>query len=249
MSTVAIALLTWNRAGTLERAIKHSLSNAGRKWDELIWVDNGSEQFPEMQKIMEPYAPTATVHFKENTGMNRGFNTAMSLCRSDYVVPFPPDHLYPDGWLETFMRFVEAKPETGMVFMYTVPLSKVMERNRASGPTILIDQGLAYRKALPMELLMYRRDILSKVGYYREDFSPYAWADVEWGMRAEKVMNELGIGYYLLENLYGQHIHDLPSFGTQEEYLAWKKMHVDSESNRNLMRKCIDEGHPFSSPF
>jgi len=254
MSTVSLMLLTWNRASVLEKAMKHSLNNAGHKWDELIWVDNGSEQFVEMVHIMAPYEPTASCFFKKNTGMQRGYNTGMSLCRSKWMILLGCDCLYPDNWLKTFMTYVETIPNTGMASMYSVPIEGVQERYRKSREIEIVN-GLPILRAMPMETPCFRRDLFAKVGYWREDFGMYGWGDVEWTLRCERVLTELGLQYYVIPNQIYQHLGSegatefKPDNGDTREYWEWKKQESNRPENHDIMEKCRQENYPFYSPF
>lgn len=258
MATVSLVTLTWNRASTFKKAIEHSLGNAGRKWDELIWVDNGS-RFLELNQIIQtirPWKPTSSCIMHQNTGMQRGFNTGMSLCRSDYIALLPPDCLYPDGWLETLMTYVETLPNTGMVSIYSVPIENYPERWRGSNQVETL-QGLQVLRAMPMETPCFKRELLSKVGYWREDFGLYGWGDVEWILRCERYMNEVGINYYVIPNVRCNHLGSEGAqvfkegleYGDTREYWEWKKKQAYLQSNLDLMNKCQRDNFPFYSPF
>lgn len=256
MSTVSLAMVTWNRASVLKKAMHHSLNNTGRKWDELIWVDNGSNQFEEMQKIMEPYSPTVTCRFKENRGMHVGYNTAFSLCRSDYILIYPPDCLYPDGWLDLMVEYIETLPTTDIVAMYSVPMDTVPERYRGS-KTIETINGLPVIRAMPMETHIFKRRLLSQIGYWREDFGLYGWGDVEWTLRAERYLNEKKINYYVIPNITYDHLgsegatefKDGLKEGDTKEYWEWKKHQSALAGNHAVMDKCRKENYPYYSPF
>lgn len=256
MATVSLFCLTWNRVELLKKTLPVTLEQAGYAWDELIWVDNGSDAIEhyQMNLLMNGLPITARCFFDHNTGMPRGYNTCMSLCRSDYVVFLGPDMILPQDWLKTFMDYVTKIPETGMASMYNVPIEFMPERYRGS-KEIEMKNGLPILKAMPMDICIFKRDLFSKVGYYREDFGLYAWADVEWVLRCERVMNELGILYYVIPGIYNTHFGSEGSglykdgFGDSPEYWKWKKEQSDLPSNHALMEKCRQENYQYYSPF
>lgn len=256
--SISIALLSWNRASVFVKTMGVSLRNGGVDIEEIVWVDNGSEpdQYEEMDAFMRQIPNVTRVRYPKNTGMPRGFNTAMALSRSKYVMLIGPDILFPDGWLKTFHTYIETIKDAGIVAAYNVPIESVPERYRFNTKEIEVVDGLPVRRAFPMEHYIFRRDIFPTVGYWREDFGLYGWADVEWLYRCERTLPRIGLNCYVIPEIIGVH---LGSEGASEfkagvtedtpEYHAWKKQEAFSEKNMALIGKCHAEGFKYYSPF
>lgn len=256
MSTISLALLTWNRASVFVQTMSKSLLNTGMPFDEIVWVDNGSEpsQYEQMAKFMAQFERVTHVRYPKNTGMSRGFNTGFCLSRSDYVVISGPDVFHPDNWAKIFYDYMEALPDAGVIAQYTQPITFVPERYRKS-KDIEIVNGLPVLRAMPMDHYCIRRSIFQKVGYWREDFGLYGWSDVEWLLRCETILPKIGMTCYVIPDVYGHHLGSegayefKPGNGDTTEYHAWKQAEVKKVQNTNLMRKCADEGYKYYSPF
>lgn len=257
MSTVSIALLTWNRASVFVKTMDQTLRNAGRIWDELVWTDNGSEQsqLQRMDGFMEQFKVTTKVRHSMNTGMHRGFNTSLCLSRSDYVVLLGPDVLMPDNWLKTFVEYMDKIPHAGIVAMHNVPIHLVPERYRKNREVEEVN-GLPVLRAMPFDHFIIRRKIFADVGYWREDFGLYGWADVEWIERCERILPLLGMECFVIPGVHGNH---LASDGAEEfkagvspetlDYHPWKQSQAALSSNHQILARCRAENFPYYSPF
>lgn len=254
MSTVSIAILTWNRANVTCKALGVSLKNTGLNWDELIWADNGSTagQYALMDYFMNGFPNVHRIQFAENTGMSRGINTILSMARTDYVVLVGADVFQPDYWLKIYVQYMDTIPDAGIVAMWNVPGHYVTERYRGSREPENIN-GLPVLKALPFDQYIIRRKILQTTGYLREDFGLYGWSDVEWLYRCERIMPTIGYQGYVIPNMHGHHLDnegaDEFRLGVDEDYIKWKQGQVALKSNHELMGKCAKEGYQYYSPF
>lgn len=256
MKTVSLALLTWNRADVFLDTMNVSLRNGGMAFDEIIWVDNGSEpdQYAMMEKFMAEFPNVTKVRYHKNTGMAQGFNTTLCLSRSDYIVLTGPDVYHPDGWVKLFYDYMETLPDAGIVAQYTVPIESVPERYRASREIEIVN-GLPVLRAMPMDHYCIRRSIFQTVGYWREDFGPYGWSDVEWLYRCEKMLPTMGLNCYVIPGVKSNHLGSegayefKPGNGDTEDYHAWKNKEAHKPSNIDLIKKCRAAGHPHYSPF
>jgi len=239
--TIAWILLTMNRAKAVGRTLEYNTKNAGMAWDELIWVDNGSREH-EINDIVLGYNPTVCCLFKKNQGVAIGYNTAMSLARSDLIVITGCDMLMPDNWLRTFVDCFEKIPNTGVVSIYSVPCETLPERLR--GPE-RIAGGITIRPAMPMGRKAFSRELLKRAGWLREDFGLYGHEDVEFGYRMERVCREKGLLSYVLPQQVPRHLGD----EDPEKYRNWKLDQAKDPEKIKLLNKLISWGHPYYSPY
>lgn len=246
---ISLVVLTYNRAETVERAMKHNFEKAGRKIDEFVWVDNGSHDG--VRDVMKAFDPDVSILHKENLGVAHGYNRGYALATGDYVVITGCDMLMPDNWLATMVEYIEKIPNTGVACMYSQPIHKVPERIRGLETTIA---GLRVQPALPFGRRILRRDLLiGKIGYLREDFGLYGWEDVEWGERALRVCEKEGLLCYAIPEQIAEHLgtegvrmHDGKD---PADYHAFKQNEVRDPHKQEIMGKARGAGYPYFNSF
>lgn len=246
-------LLTYNRANSVAKALPHCMLNAGRQWDEMIWVDNGSAIHD--RKAIEivlsaQAAPLTKVFLPENLGVAKGYNRAKVLATGTHMVITGCDMLMPDNWLAKMAEGFEKIPKTGIVTIYASPISATPERVRGEAKT---ENGLRIQPAMPMGRKMISRELFKAAGYLREDFGMYGWEDVEWAYRVERVAKEKGLRYYTLPDMTAEHLGTEGNVGydhkDEHEYWRWKKEQVNDPAKQKVMDECRKKNFPFYSPF
>lgn len=229
------------------------MNNACEKWDEMIWVDNGSAHAQwELMNCLTFPSETIQVRYPTNRGVARGYNTGMALATSDFIVITGCDMRMPDGWLATFKEYVEKIPETGMACMYSSAWPLKGERLRLPYG-VQEKNGLRYVPAMPIERRIFRRSLLSEFGYFPESFGLYAFDDLALAARIEKVCAEKGLITYVIPDMVAQHLGDE---GIEEhkgrdssEYHAFKQREVRDPAKRAEIARLRDAGWPRFSPF
>lgn len=246
---ISLIILTYNRAETVARAMKHNLECAGRPIDELVWVDNGSHDG--VREVMMGFNPDVAVLNKTNLGVAHGYNRGYALATGDYVVITGCDMLMPENWLVTMVEHIEKIPNTGVACMYSQPISKVPERIRGEEQVI---NGLRVRPALPFGRRILRRDLLTeKIGFLRQDFGLYGWEDVEWGERALRACAREGLLCYAIPDQVAEHLgtegvrmHDGKD---PADYHAFKQAEVRDPHKMVVMEKARSAGYPYYNPY
>jgi len=114
MSSVSIIIPTYNRAHTLEVAIRSVLAQTDPEW-ELIVVDDGSVD--DTASVMQGFQdPRIRLHTQENKGQSAARNAGVALATSEWVVYLDSDNtLYPT-YLERMRAAVTARPDTVFAF-------------------------------------------------------------------------------------------------------------------------------------
>lgn len=243
---ISLVVLTFNRAETVARAVAHNIANAGRKIDELVWVDNGSTDG--VRDVMRGFNPDVSILHAENLGVAKGYNRGFAVSGGDWIVLTGCDMLMPDGWLATMERYAESLPSTDIVAMYSVPFEQC--RERLYGEMLTSPDGLPYQRALPMGRRMMRRDVLSRAGYLREDFGLYGWEDVEWARRCVA----RGLFCYAVPGMVAEHlgtegVRMFKPGGDPQGYHEFKKAEVSDPAKLQLMARCEDQGYPYYNPY
>lgn len=172
---VTIIVPCYNReryiAETIESVLNQSYSNI-----ELIVVDDGSTD--NSRKIIESYKKY--IRILEHPGrVNKGQSAALNLgirsSASDYVAFLDSDDLFSPEKMEKQVQFLESNPQVGLVYSngYTISengkrINRIYDENHRedSDPNrVLLDCYFL----LPNNALV-RRDVLSKAGYFEENF-------------------------------------------------------------------------------
>lgn len=246
-------VLTHNRADKVAKAMQHNVACAGDIHDELIWVDNGSTDH--IADVMLSYHPDCFVRFPTNLGVAVGYNTAMFQATQELIVITGCDMLMPKNWLRTFKQYHEEIENTGIACMYSKPLLQVPERAR---PSIGFWErkrcnDLEYIPAMPIERRAFKKSLLEKIGYLREDFGLYGWEDVEWAHRAERVCKELNLLTYVIPDMKPKHLgtEGADPFDGQDspEYHAFKLKEASCPKKQALMKWCRENNYPYYNPY
>lgn len=241
---ISLIIVTYNRPEIAERAFHHNIQNAGHTINEVIWVDNLSEKFPIL------CADKVIMH-NRNLGFSKGYNTGILNSSGTHMVILGCDLLMPKDWLKTYVQCFEAIPNTGVVSTYSKPLDKIPERLMSKSSCWI--NGIEIQDSLPMEVMMFSRNFLKQVGYFREDFGLYGWEDVEWGNRSNRVANECRYLNYTLPKMMCEHlgcegVDEWDGRGDQE-YHAFKKKESEDPKKKELLEKCRLENWPYYNPY
>lgn len=249
MSTVSWIVLTYNRGQRVQDSILDLQRTAGAKWDELIWIDNGSTDG--LARCFEDwFRPDIAVKNKINLGVAHGYNRGLALATGDWLLITGCDRTMPRDWLKTLKEYADKVTNTGVISIYAHPIEKSPERKRGE---VEIVEGLPLQKAMPMGAKMIRRDLFKKAGFLREDFGLYGWEDVEHGYRMERVAKEMGLLTYIVPGLQAVHHGDE---GNNEfvgndphQYWRFKQEQVRDKNKTDLMAKCSKEGYLYYNPY
>lgn len=246
---ISWVILTYNRVALVNKAITHNLENAGTAFHEMIWVDNGS--FDGTFELANSFKPDLLIRNHSNLGVARGYNQGMVMATGDWIVITGCDMLMPDNWLKKFAGYCQQVPNTACASMYSVPIDTVPERF-PEGPKLKFISQLPLIEAMPIDRRMFRRDLLKKIGYLREDFGLYAWEDVEWACRLTKHCKENGLITYLIPSQVPHHLQNdewYKNNPAMKKYQAFKDKLTMSSRSAKLLKKCQDDGYPYYNPF
>lgn len=251
---ISWVILTYNRANSVLEAIPHCIENAGCDWNEIIWVDNGSEPM-ERERIekmlsMVPAGMVTKCLIPKNLGVAKGYNTAMALCRGTHLVITGCDMLMPKDWLRLMRDTLVEVPNAGISTIYAAPIESTPERIR--GPEWNYN-GFYLREAMPIGRRLLSVELQREIGYFPESFGMYGWDDVAWGNRAEVVLRNRQLKCYNLYKCIAEHLGTEGNVGydhkDEHEYWRWKKKEVDDPRKHQLLQDLQKQGWPRFSPY
>lgn len=165
---VSVVIPAYNAERTIERALRSVLAQKGVSFEVLIGDDASTD---DTLLRLKPYASDPRVRifrFRKNRGASATGNRLIARARGRYISSCDADDKMLPGNLKTFSRILDRNPKAGVAYG---DLKVVMPNGRS-----WIKRRLALSKS--WELLggclanggtMIRRNLILKVGGYRED--------------------------------------------------------------------------------
>lgn len=246
--TVSWILLTHNRSEIVHKSFWHNFNCAGHKL-EVIWCDNGSS-LVEYELLKKSILYRTHIRYVENTGVARGYNSALALATGELVVITGCDTLMPPNWLATMVGYHDTIPNTGIVSIYSKPLETVPERLRGAKITL---NDLPVVPAMPIERRLFKRELLKEIGYFHEGFGKYGYDDLAWAGTAERVCKEKGLLTYVIPNYYAEHLgtEGIVAYDGKDakDYHEMKAKEVAMPFKKELLQKLAEQGYPAQHPF
>jgi len=179
---VSIVLPTHNGERYLATAIESVVAQTYPDW-ELVLVDDAStDRTPQIvAEAASKDRRIRPIRHEENRKLPAALNTGFEAARGAYLGWTSDDNLYRPGAIEAMARFLDERPEIGMVYAdYTTidDEGRVTGRVRAFPP-----ECLAYLNAVG-PCMLYRRAVLENVGPYAADV--FTAEDYEYWIRVAK---------------------------------------------------------------
>lgn len=243
-------LLTFNRPDTVIEAFETNLAKAGREPDQLIWVDNGSddENFLKMEEVLKPHA-SVVVSNRENLGVSKGYNRGMVLATEELMCITGCDRIMPMDWADRMVGAFEKVENMGCVSCYSGDFNSIGDRFKSD---VFKQSDIEMLKALPFEARMMRRNLLREVGYFHEGFGLYGLEDLLWGPRFLKVAEEQNLLCVTFPDFKAIHLGDAQRYVPLNDSKAYREF-KDKESKEpwkwELVQKLANEGYPYFNPF
>jgi glycosyltransferase involved in cell wall biosynthesis len=185
---VAIITRTKNRPILLPRAIESVLSQSFKDWIHVIVNDGGDPA--ELEAVIEPHLPAykgrlSIVHHAASLGMEAASNAGIHSSQSEFLVIHDDD----DSWAPTFLERCHAFMTSnqapllasgeygGVVTQSRRVLEKIVDQDIV----VLRDEPfnewmksvslfrLACSNTFPPISFFFRRSVLDRIGYFRED--------------------------------------------------------------------------------
>jgi GT2 family glycosyltransferase len=241
--TISLIMVTFNRVDQVRKCFTRNINGAGAKYDELVWVDNGSADG--MEKLIAESRANIALFNGENLGVSKGYNQAMRCCTSDWICIVGDRNLMPRNWLKMF-RSVIKTDEVDSICMYEYP-GRMANPSRLFGKAVKI-AGWDMIPALQNGSMIFRRSLLKTVGYWREDMGMYGWNDIEWGKR----MAHRKVRGFVFKEYGSSHCGDdphKPYFVDGIPYRQWVNSHRDNPETQAKLQWCEANDYPYFNPF
>jgi glycosyltransferase involved in cell wall biosynthesis len=136
MAKVSVIIPTYNSAAFLLQTVD-SILNQTYGDVELFVIDDGSTD--NTRQILEPYLGRLTYLYQENQGESTARNEGVRLSHGEYVAFLDSDDYWLPEKLEREVKFLDAHPETVLVYAQNYVINRAGERIRFRGNEIMGD--------------------------------------------------------------------------------------------------------------
>ncbi len=83
---------------------------------EVIVINDGSPDTPELERVLEPYKEHIIYAKQENRGVSGARNTGLRLARGDFIAQLDPDDAWLPNYLEVQMGMMESDPTIDVLY-------------------------------------------------------------------------------------------------------------------------------------
>lgn len=216
MNSTSIIIPSFNERQLLLDCI-YSIREHTRIPYEIIVVDNASTDGT-LDDLVREQIPF--VSFSENRGFPAACNAGMKLARGSSILLLNNDVLLTPNWLDHMLTCLYHRHDIGIVGPMTNYASGVQQMKEPY--TNMSDMILKFNvgnkgkytevKRLIGFCFLFKREVMDKIGYLDEQFSPGHYEDDDYCYRARKA----GYKLMLTEDTFIFH-HGSASFGKKSE--------------------------------
>jgi len=211
MPIVSIIIPLFNGDKTIDRAIKSIIAQTYFTKSELIIVDDGSSD--KSKNIAGSFAKTnrniKLLHNRYNLGIAKTQNVGLEKARGRYIARLDQDDEWIDNKkLEKQVTILQNNRDIGLVGTWAKVISE-KGKDFNLEPAVY-DQEIRSKILLANMFIapsvMFRRELLKKIGYYREDLI-HGTEDYEYWLRIGTIMKFANIPDYCLKYNFSPKSH------------------------------------------
>jgi glycosyltransferase involved in cell wall biosynthesis len=140
---------------------------------EVIVVNDGSTDTPELEKVLEPYCDRIVYIKQENRGISAARNAALRVARGELIALLDSDDVWIEGKLSEQLKFMKQ----GFDMIYSDALligefpwpegTTFMDRSPSNGP-VTLHSLLDLQVTVVVSTVVMRRDLVEQVGGFDE---------------------------------------------------------------------------------
>lgn len=108
MSKTAVVILNWNGAKMLRTFLPSVIAGSGDA--DIVVADNGSTD-DSLQMLKDEFPSVKQLPLGKNYGFAEGYNRAIAMVNTEYVVLLNSDVEVTEGWLTPLEQYMEAHPD------------------------------------------------------------------------------------------------------------------------------------------
>lgn len=173
---VSIILPTYNRAGTIERAMESVINQTFGNW-ELIIVDDGSTD--DTEEVVSRYQDVRIRYLKQlkNSGANHARNIGIASAKGSYIAFIDSDNTWNEEKLSKQITLMQmAEDDIGLIYSAFVRIDR---ENRCYIPNRYLSQTdkednimdiLFKENIIDTNTVLIKKECFDKVGVFDEEF-------------------------------------------------------------------------------
>lgn len=188
-----MVILTYNAARFIVPCLEALRKNTPLAHRTVV-VDNASTDGT-LDLVRERFPDVEVVETGANVGVSKGNNLVLVRREADAYVLLNPDTEVGPGWLEALLAEADADPHTGIVggkLLY--PDGRIQHAGGEAAPTGPRHVGVfhsadAFADAADVDYVTFacalvKREVVERIGYLDEAFSPFYYEDADYCFRA-----------------------------------------------------------------
>lgn len=141
---------------------------------EVIVVDDGSTDTPELEKVLEPYREKIIYVRQQNSGISAARNAALRIARGKLIALLDADDIWMAGKLTEQLTFME-HGQFDMVYSDALLIGDIpwpegttfMDRSPSNGP-VTLHSLLDLQVTVVVSTVIMRKDLVEQVGGFDE---------------------------------------------------------------------------------
>ena len=170
---VSVVVPTYNTAAYIGEALESIFAKAYSNY-EVIVVNDGSPDTPELERVLERFSGRITYLKKPNGGVASARNVGIRVSSGEYIAMLDSDDLFKPQWMRVQVDYLQKHPEIdmvygdGIVFGTGIPESLVSRLNPSNG-SATFEALVRERCCVPTAGVLVRRSAIFAVGLLDED--------------------------------------------------------------------------------
>jgi len=171
---VSIIIPAYNVSRYIGEALRSIFAQDFKRY-EVIVVNDGSTDTPELESVLEPYRQKIRYIEQQNRGISAARNAALQIARGELIALLDADDVWREGKLTEQLEFMKQN-QFDMVYADALLIGEVpwpagttfMDRSPSDGP-VTLDSLLDARVTVVVSTVIVRKDLVQQVGSFDED--------------------------------------------------------------------------------
>jgi glycosyltransferase involved in cell wall biosynthesis len=171
---VSIIIPAYNVAAYIGDALRSVFFQDFKSY-EVIVVDDGSTDTPELEKVLAPYRDQIQYIRQDNRGISAARNAALHVARGKLIALLDADDVWLEGKLTEQLSFME-HAQFDMVYADALLIGDVpwpegttfMDRSPSDGP-VTLNTLLDLKVTVVVSTVIMRKDLVEQVGGFDEE--------------------------------------------------------------------------------
>jgi glycosyltransferase involved in cell wall biosynthesis len=170
---VSIIIPAYNVVQYITEALDSVLAQTFADY-EIIVINDGSPDTPELEQVLEPYLKHIIYAKQENRGVSGARNTGLRLARADFVAQLDPDDAWMPDYLEVQMRIIESDPAIDVLYPNAVIFGDTSQAGKELMSFMPSTGEVTFQRLISQECnvitcVTARRESFFRAGLFDED--------------------------------------------------------------------------------